>query len=80
MIVRLGGMFGSAYRVIVEANSAKVECLTDDVTAPVRTVAFDAVVYEPERYVAHIVMDGVERTVQVSCYVLILILYSGIRR
>ena len=80
VIVRLGGMFGSAYRVIVEANSAKVECLTDDVTAPVRTVAFDAVVYEPERYVAHIVMDGVERTVQVSCYVLILILYSGIRR
>jgi propionyl-CoA carboxylase alpha chain len=68
VIVRLGGMFGSAYRVTVEANSAKVECLTDEVTAPVRTVAFDAVEYEPERYVAHIVMDGVQRTVQVNCY------------
>ena len=68
VIVRLGGQFGSAYRVLICSPTIKVEKLDGDgnLTGLGRVITMDsALLYEPTKYLATITLDGATRVVQV---------------
>jgi propionyl-CoA carboxylase alpha chain len=76
-IVRLGGMFGAAYRVTLLPGGTKatVQQLasvhSDDVATDgvPRTITMDEpLLYEPEKYLATATLDGVTRALQVSIW------------
>ena len=68
VIVRLGGQFGTAYRVLVSSPTIKVEPLDADgnPTGVGRVISMDsALQYEPTKYLATVTLDGVTRVIQV---------------
>jgi propionyl-CoA carboxylase alpha chain len=70
LVVRLGGMFdSSAYRVTLGLGEAQVQRLSTDPSdndGVERTISFDPIDYEPSRYLAHVSLDGILRSLQVS--------------
>jgi propionyl-CoA carboxylase alpha chain len=71
VIVRLGGMFGDAFQVALgEEQTAIVKKLSVNDDEPAdgaeREVVIGSLKYDPERYLAHVSLDGEKRTLQVS--------------
>lgn len=72
LIVRLGGLFGTAFRVVLGEATATVSAILLDGDGDSneqlreRTVHLDgAFRYEPDRYLAHVTLDGMSRSIQV---------------
>ena len=68
VVVKLGGMFGTPFSIEIGDEGATVKRLPshdDDIEGASRFIAFDDLEYEPERYLAHVALDGVARTLQV---------------
>jgi propionyl-CoA carboxylase alpha chain len=72
LIVRLGGIFGTAFRVVLGEATATVSAVLqhddddDNDQQQERTVRLDGTYrYEPERYLAHVTLDGMTRRIQV---------------
>lgn len=65
VVVRLGGMFGDAFEVIL-GEEIRVKKLTGDTPGEERVLKVDSLKYDPERYQARISIDGEARTIQVS--------------
>jgi propionyl-CoA carboxylase alpha chain len=72
LVVRLGGMFGSAFRVSWDdgKTTATVKKLqseeeSETVDGGERNILIDSVNYDLDRYLAHVSLDGVERAIQV---------------
>jgi len=68
VIVRMGGQFGSAYRVNISGDSATVLSLDENgkASSHKRTVALDSKLdYQPTKYLATLSLDGQARTLQV---------------
>ena len=68
LIIRLGGMFGTSYRVEMGSEDATVQRIGDENSPDgnCRTVALQPVEYEPVRHLAHVTLDGIPRSLQVS--------------
>lgn len=67
VIVRLGGMFSDAFEVNLGDNKvASVRKLTGDSVGEKRDVTINSLKYDPDSYQAKVVIDGDERTIQVS--------------
>ena len=73
VVVRLGGMFGSAFEVnLSDEKKASVKKLArDESDSPgkERGVLIDSLKYDPENYLAHVSLDGVNRCLQVRSFV-----------
>lgn len=77
VVVQLGGMFGKAYRVAIDGNTATVQYISknpDENDGPVRAVSIDAVDesgstldYQPRKCLAKVNLDGESRFIQVCC-------------
>jgi len=65
-IVRLGGLFGTAFSVLLGEASATVAAVVDGSIATERTIHLDGPQgYEPDRYLANVTLDGKTRDIQV---------------
>jgi propionyl-CoA carboxylase alpha chain len=78
VMVQLGGMFGKAFRVAIQGNTATVQFISknpDESDGPARAVSIDAVDdsgstldYQPRKYLAKVNLDGKPRFVQVRSW------------
>lgn len=68
VVVKLGGLFGTPYFVQLGENTASIRSSMDVDLQQLHTVRLDSrvpLVYEPERCLAHLSLDGLNHTIQV---------------
>ena len=71
VIVSLGGMFGSSYKVELASQSATVQCAKspDFALDEPRTISVRPIEHDPQDYVVRITLDNIPRSLQVRAIV-----------